>query len=240
MARDKKAGLNIVGTSPVGKAAYPHINKPDYAFKKEHGEYSVKLELDGDDAAAFKETIDKFHAVAFEAEKDSSKIISSAKAAKKLGLEVGDPNFQENTMPYSDVYDDENNVIPGRLSFKFGALGGGTRKLPNGKSAVWSRSITIVDSAKKITKAEIWGGSLLRVAYTSRVWCNGAIGFGVSLQLDGVQIIELITRRGGDADSLGFDTVEDGFVAPEGEDLTDHVNEDEETPDAEEASDPDF
>lgn len=197
MTIDKK--LNIKGTTPVGKACYPHINKPDFKYKEVHGEYSVKLELDGDDAQTLKETIDKFHAVAFAAEDDSSKLVSSAKQAKKLGLEVGDPNFQENTYPYSEVYDDENNVIPGRLSFKFGALGGGMRTLPNGDTKKWSRDITIVDASTKLTKAEIWGGSLIKVAYLSRAWCNGAIGFGVSLQLNGVQIIELKTRGVEDA-----------------------------------------
>jgi hypothetical protein len=83
-------------------------------------------------------------------------------------------------------------------------------------------SIALYDSAGKPLPedVQVWGGSKMNVAFRPNFWYSAALGFGVSLDLEAVQVIEL--ANGGvsnvAAEAFGF-TEEEGFVANGGETL---------------------
>ena len=83
-------------------------------------------------------------------------------------------------------------------------------------------SIALFDSQGKPLPEDVkvWGGSKVNMAFRPRFWYTAMAGFGVSFDLQAVQVIEL--QNGGvsgvAADAFGF-TSEEGFVANGGETL---------------------
>ena len=68
--------------TPKGPAIWPKLNAPDFKFKTEHGEYSVKIRLN--DAAAQKviEKIEAFFPVALARELEVQARIAESKGKK--------------------------------------------------------------------------------------------------------------------------------------------------------------
>lgn len=179
--------------TPVGRAIYPKLNEPDTKFKEE-GEYTVNLALSGDDAQSMIEVIE-------EAKKEAL-----AMAKKKI---KGKKKPKEADLPYFEVLDEDENET-GEIAFKFKMKASGVSK-KTGKR--WERRPPIFDAkTNKIDpeKTMIWGGTMMKVSYTVSPYYVPALGAGVSLRLEGVQVIELVSGGGASASDLGFGE-EDGY-----------------------------
>ena len=69
----------------------------------------------------------------------------------------------------------------------------------------------VVDSQKSPVSENVGGGSQLRLSINVKSYNNGAIGYGITLQLKAVQVLEL--REFSSSGANDFDVVDDGFVA---------------------------
>lgn len=188
--------INPKFVSPTGTAVYPKLNEPDTKFKTE-GEYAVKLAFEPDDAA-FAKLLKKLETIQAEQFKEFQKENPKQKQYKLA--------------PVATAELDEDGEETGRLLLNCKTKASGVSKR-TGKR--WSHKVAIFDAAGvKLENAPlIWGGSKLKVAFE-------AAGFGVpsaklfylTLRMNGVQVIELVTSGGESAESLGFGE-EDGYVA---------------------------
>lgn len=195
---------NDLIVSPAGRALYPKLTEPDTKFK-EAGEYSVKLILPEADAMpllakcremqqqAVEEELEK--QIAKNPKMNPEKIREKIKLADLPVKPHEDPETGEETGDYV-------------VTFKMTASGV-SRK--TGKE--WTRRPALFDAkgkpVKNPDKLQIWSGSVLKVAYNADPFCT-AIGAGVSLRLEAVQIIELVSGGQRDAAGYGFGE-EDGY-----------------------------
>jgi hypothetical protein len=211
-----KAQRFTKGVSPAGIAAYPFLNKPDeYKGKKQ---YKVTLRMGATESEAFRAKIQE------ETDKTEANVraqleerLADAKDGKTKAkvktlmeeLEVG--------MPFSEAVDDDGNPN-GNYEFKFKCNAEFEDKKTGDMVQI---TVPLFDAKKKITKDSIWSGSKLKIAYALvPYFVEGAKTCGVSLRIEGVQIIELVSGTGGrSAAALGFGE-EEGYAA-EDDDVAD-------------------
>lgn len=210
MAEKKKL---TKGVSPAGVASFPFLNKPDeYKGKKN---FKVTLTIGGDESAEFRAKI----------EAETEKVLAETRAAieeKLAGAKDGKTKAKlkslleelETGLPFSPAVDDDGEET-GDFEFKFkcGA------EFEDKKTGDMKQIIVPIFNAKKVhlnpkgkNAPSIWGGSTLKVAYAlAPYFVEGAKVCGVSLRIEGVQVIELVSGGGGrSADALGFGE-EDGY-----------------------------
>ena len=114
---------------------------------------------------------------------------------------------KEGNLPWSPVYDDDGNET-GEVEFKFKTKASFVSK--EGKTI--TKTINVVDAKKQpLTDVQIWGGSVIKVAFQAVPYDVAAVGVGLSLRMSAVQVLELSEGSGGGAASA-FDE-EDGYVA---------------------------
>lgn len=225
--------------TPVGVFKYPRLNEPDHGtedYPKDPPEYNVKLILDAEAADKMR---DKLQDMYDEAVKDGKK---QFKAKPKSKQEKAP--FREN--PYLQPVYEENEegeeVETGdfEMSFKMKAEG---KSKKTGKP--WSRTPLIMDSKKnKINakKVKIGGGTRGQIAFTvNPYFIDGQHMAGLSLQLEGVRIIELVQGGGANPNDFAFDDedeVEDGFtvddIEEDDDDTDDQVDTEEDDEDEDE------
>jgi hypothetical protein len=186
--------------SPKGVAIYPYLNRPDTKFDAK-GVYKVDLRVPGDEAD---DLIAKITATQEEAAAMAKK---KAAEQKKKGKKV---TPKEADLPYFEACDEDGNET-GEVVFRFKSTASGVSKKTGKK---WQRKIPLFDSKGKPSKASVYGGSTLIVAFTVEPWVNPKCEYGVKLQMEAVQIIELVTGSGQrSATEYGFGTVEGGYEA---------------------------
>lgn len=204
MATSKPKFTSI--TTPTGTAIYPKLNAPDTKFKA-GGEFAVRLKLSAEDAQPI---IDKYEAelaahfekVKAELMKGDGKDKAKAKALKLAA-----------DKPYKPEYDDEGEET-GFMLLNF--------KMPHRVTREGKADLllypAIFDATGKELKnpPEIWGGSELVVAGQFRPF-NTAIGVGLSMRLQAVQIQKLSTKGSRDAAGYGFGKDADGYTADDDE-----------------------
>lgn len=192
-------------TTPIGKAFYPKL-QPDYKWD-ENGQYSCKIHID--DEGIFNEfaaNVDKLVEQAYKEE-----LVKQGK--KKLK--------QFNTPPIRITDDGDNEIYAKQVAKKQTAKGERTF------------SIGIYDSQGNKLPADtnVGSGSQVRMSVELATWYVPALGFGYSLRLRAVQVVELVeySGPGGDnAESFGFDQVKGGFVAEDNEEEEESDEESEE------------
>jgi hypothetical protein len=215
MANDKQKRIEAVKiTTPRAPAMFPKLDfaNPDYGsdqYPIEGGAFSIQVRLVKSDpqVQALFAKIEKVMAVSEEEAKVKFKEIPIA-TRKKLGLEA--PKKMEF---YTDVYDEDENET-GEVILKFKMKHSGTTQ----KGKDWKRYPTLIDAKlQKLKKGTaIWGGSVVRVSGGALpYWVGGQATFGVSLQLEGVQVIELVSAGGRSAKDMGFDE-EEGYESNDG------------------------
>lgn len=182
------AKTNTQAISPVGKALWATLNKPDTKFN-EAGIYSVKLEITGDDAQKLSAFLD-------------TKLQESIAEAKKEN--VG-KKIKEASAPYE--WTNDNTIA---VNFKMKASGIKKSGEP------WSRKPALFDAKGKPLVGEVMvgAGSMLSVAYEASPFYTSLIGAGVSLRLNAVQIVQLVEYSGGSGSNPGFGE-HDGYEADE-------------------------
>lgn len=200
MATTFKKRKYISNETPAGIAKYPKLNTPDTKYKP-LGEYSTKLVLTAEEAQPLIDQYEQELQRFFDEEKE--RLLSSGDPkdkAKAKGLKMAADK------PFKPELDDEaeetGNVV---FNFKMPA-----RVAREGKPDLVLTPDVFDAKGKKLVKVpEIWGGSKLIVAYQLRPF-NTAIGVGLSLRLQGFQILDL--KQGGER-SYGFKAHEGGYEA---------------------------
>jgi len=175
------------GSTVAGRFVFPKLTRPDKKFKKEHGEYQVSLDLEGQEAADLAKLIEEN----FESEYN---ICRQSKRKTKL---------KKFDFPFSAALDKDKEEIPGVTRFRFKKRGGG---IDSSTGEAYVTKLPIFGAAgetKKITEP-IWGGTVGRINFTISPWFTDALGFGVTLELNAVQILSLVTAGEREASDYGF------------------------------------
>ena len=198
---DAKRPKDIILTSPKGVAKWAKLNKPDTKFKVD-GEYSITLLLDPEDAATieFADSLRKAHETGFsQAKKDNPK-----KKFQLMDIKVKDDT-------------DKDGTPTGKLAVSFACKAAGTRK----DGSVWAYRPAVLDAKGKPVPADvlIYGGSVIKVAYSIRHTAMPTGSFYTTFNLKAVQVIVLKSQSDRDAAFYGFQE-EEGYgseAAAEGE-----------------------
>jgi len=171
-----------------GVTKYCHLNEPNKKFDPEFGTYSCDVVIDKEQADQIKSTLRPL----FEEE---LREVQEANAGKKI---------TQREIPIDEV--DGGHLIKVKLK------AGGRRR----DGSEYRLSIALYDSAGKPLDQDVkvWGGSTVNVAFRPKFYYTAAVGFGVTFELQAVQVLQL--GEGGvsgiAASAFGFTTEEEGFV----------------------------
>ena len=177
-----------------GTAKYAHLNEPNKRFEPEFGTYSCDLVVDKDQAEMIKNTLRPLY-------EEELKQVQEENQGKKI---------EQKEFPIKE--EEGGFLVKSKLK------AGGRRR----DGSEYSLSIALFDASGKPLPADVkvWGGSKVNLAFRPRFWYTAMAGFGVSFDLQAVQVLEL--QNGGvsgvAADAFGF-TSEEGYVANGGETL---------------------
>ena len=199
-------------TLPRGTFVWPKLNAPDTKFKAE-GEYGVKVRLSRAAAASFLEkyaaAVDKSVADArakLEEDIKGAKGEKLAKARKALAA------LAPAESPVKPAFDDDGNetdeVV---ISVKMKASG--TYKDGPKAGQTWNRKPDIFNARGERLKNPpmIFGGSEGYVAGEFNPFYTDKAGAGVSLRLQAVKIVKLVSAGERDASAYGFGGEEEGW-----------------------------
>ena len=178
--------MNDIITTVVGTARYPHVNKPNTTFDPD-GAYSCDIVVTEGEA---KEFTSKMEAI-----RDQAHEMEENKTGKKIRVCDAFPVKQT---------DDGDWIIRSKQKAK----GKNSRT-----GEVYEFNIKLFDAQGSPCDVEVGGGSKVKMALKPYTWYSPSLGFGISLQLKAVQIMELITpsSSGAGASSFGFTSEEEGF-----------------------------
>jgi hypothetical protein len=212
MADNKKRTEAVKITTPRAPAVFPKLDpaNPDYGsdqYPIEGGAFSVQVRLVQSDPAV-QALLAKIEKVMEVAEAEAAEKFAALPVATRKKL--GEPKRQEY---FTQVYDEDEQET-GEIILKFKMKHSGT----TAKGKDWKRYPTLIDAKlQKLKKGTaIWGGSVVRVSGGALPYFVAGQGtFGVSLQLEGVQVIELVSAGGRSAKDMGFDE-EEGYEANDG------------------------
>ena len=178
--------MSEVITTMVGTARYPHVNKPNTTFDPD-GAYSCDILVTEAEAKEFAAKIETIRSEAHDMEE--------RKTGKKIRL------CKE--FPVKET-EDGQWIIRSKQKAK----GKNSRT-----GEVYEFNIKLFDAQGKACDVELGGGSKVKMAIKPYTWYSPSLGFGVSLQLKALQIIELVapSASGAGASSFGFTSEEEGF-----------------------------
>lgn len=170
-----------LSVTPKGILVYPHLNAPDFKFNAA-GVYSTKLRLDAVEGEQFNARIDAF----------IERAVADAKADEK--------NRGKKIKPADSpcVQQEDGTYL---VNFKMVASG------VNKKTGeTFKRVPTLIDGDMRPLSrdAKIGGGSIAKISFEPSTFYTSLIGAGVSLRLEGVQVIELREWDARSGESLGF------------------------------------
>jgi hypothetical protein len=176
--------------TPVGTAKYPHVNTPNTRFNDE-GDYSCDIIITKEEADALNLQFQPLFDAEYHAKLEE---------LGKQKLKLSDPPVRED--------DDGNWVVKAKLKNVLAGV------YKNGDPRP-AKSIALYDSqGKPLKDTLVRGGSRVKLAVRPRFWYVASTGFGMSLDLLAVQVIELGDGGLSDkaAESFGFTEVEGGYV----------------------------
>lgn len=196
-------------TAPKGYALWPYLTKPDdrpIKDKPQKPAFKVNLAYDKNDAdwLKLKATLDGLVDEAF------TKAVEENPKKKKLITRQ---------FPYSDELDEEGEET-GRIIVKFKQ----SAQIKKKNGQVINVTIPLFDAKGTPMKAgtQVYSGSILKVSFTTRPYLvDSTNGAGVSLDLNAVQVLKLVSSTQRDAGAYGFGA-EEGYEADDEEDTNDH------------------
>lgn len=194
--------------TPAGIAVWPRLSpgKPDTKFKPE-GEYSAKLRLDPNDknVQAFLAFLDEQTEV--EAELQRTIFKEANKPAKIKSMKI-EPAYK----PELDKEGEETGFVTVNCKMK-------AKVTAKATGIEYVKVPFIVDAKGSEIKGDpkIGGGSTLKVAgILAPYYVESTKGFGLTLRLEGVQVLDLKQFGGArTAGDFGFES-EEGYEAEEG------------------------
>jgi hypothetical protein len=198
-------------TSPRLKFQWPKLTEPDYGnekYPKPDGQYTVNGIGRADDPAVKKFIADltPHYEEALAAASETFKGLK-VETRKKL------KQVTENAL-FTELYDKDTEEPTGEISFKFSMTASGTRKKGPKAGQKWTRKPMIFDAkGQRMAKApQIWSGTEGRVSFTTRPYfVPGTGAAGLSLRLEAVKILALVSEGTRSADSYGFGGEEEGY-----------------------------
>lgn len=176
-------------TTPKGKAVYPHITQPDTKFNAD-GVYSTKLHVSEDDFNLFSKGVQETVEREYDAEcKAKGKQLRRAPSQPLRITEDGDFEIYAKQVA-------QRQTKKGLLEF----------------------TVPVFDSkGKRISEVpNIGSGSELKLSVEVYTWYTDLQGFGYTLRLKAVQLLDLVEYSGGG--NFGFDAEDGGYVS-DGESL---------------------
>lgn len=193
--------MSKVITTPIGVAFYPHVVTPNTTFD-ENGLFDCKLHVSEEDFNTFELKVNDIVNAAYDQE-------CKARGKKKLQVAAKKPLRQT---------DDGDFEIYAKQKAKIETRSKGTIEF----------SIALFDGegSKINDKPKIGSGSRLRLGVEVAPYFTDMIGFGYTLRLKAVQVIELCEYSGGGGSKFGFTSVEDSYVGT-GESFNDTFEEEE-------------
>ena len=171
-----------------GVAKYCHLNEPNKKFDPEFGVYSCDLIIDKEQADAIKQKLRPLY---------EEELRETQEANPGKGITQREFPIEE---------------VDGGFLIKVKMKAGGRRR----DGSEYHMSIALYDSQGKHLDPEVkvWGGSEVNVAFRPKFYYTAAVGFGVTFELQAVQVLKL--GEGGvssiAASAFGFTTEEEGFV----------------------------
>ena len=214
-----------------GTFVFPKLSEPDYGNKdypKPDGEFSTKIKGDANDAEvkALIAKLEPFHSAAVAQAEEEFKALK-IETRKKLGKITVNPLFETEY--------DEDEEPTGNILFKFSMKYSGTFKKGPKEGKVWKRVPAIFDAkGNKLPYFDkqnnpipnmpaIWGGTVGRVSFELGLNKEGKPGYfvpatgaaGLSLKLQAVRIIDLVSGGQRSASDYGFDQEEEGYTKDE-------------------------
>lgn len=200
MAEEKKKVLKI--TTPAGIARYPWLTIADTRFKPE-GEYKCNLILTAEASVELRAQLDGLVDAAVEAIK--ADLIAKKKPNDAKKVIRGDA--------YEEEVDEATGEPSGNFIFKFKC----PTQITTKQKEVIIFSVAVFDAKKQKLEASVYGGSTIKVNFTPREYYVASTkAAGVSLRLNAVQVLNLVTSNSGSADSYGFDEEESAGVEETG------------------------
>lgn len=241
----KKYKKGPTGVSFKGAFVYPKLSDVDYGsddYPKKDGEFSVRVrgKLADPKVKAMIAELQPMH---------DAQVAKAKEAFKSLKPDVRKKLKEVTINPlYSTVYDENENET-GEVEFKFAMRYSGEYKGGPKEGEKWYRTPSIFDvrgnrikyfkidpvtgEPKRIKAApDIWGGTTGYVAYEVGLDKDGDPGYfipataatGLSLKLEAVRIVSLVSKGERSADSYGFGKDdEEGFVYGDEGDSDDDV-----------------
>ncbi len=178
-----------IKVSPAGTLKYPRLFKPDTKFKAE-GEYSTKLLVPEEEAKPFIEELMAIH---------KEEYAKACAANKKKAL-------KQAPLPWKPEVNDDGEET-GNIEFKTSLKAKVTPK----KGDPFEQRPQVIDAKKHKVPAStrVGGGTKAKIAMEVYPWFTAALGFGITLRLKAVQILELSEYEAGGAASMFSE--EDGF-----------------------------
>ena len=178
--------MSKVITTPKGKAVWPRLDTPDTKFN-EDGLYSCKLHVSEGDFKAFEAIVKPKLDAAYKEE-------CSRQGKDKIRMAASSP---------LRINDEGDHEIYAKQKAKVHTKSKGTLEF----------TIAAVDSqGKKIAMPKIGSGSILKMAVEVNTWFVPSQGFGYTLRLRAVQVLDLVEYGGGGDGSFGFGAEADGYV----------------------------
>ena len=176
-------------TTPRGKAVYPHIKTPDTKLNAD-GVYSTKLHVSEEAFNLFTKTVTDIVEKEYEAE-------CTAKG-KKLR--------RANSNPLRITEDGDYEIFAKQVARR------------QTKKGLLEFSVPVFDSkgSRIVDVPAIGSGSELKLSVEVYTWYTDLQGFGYTLRLKAVQLLDLVEYSGGD--NFGFGAEDDGYVS-DGESL---------------------
>lgn len=175
-------------TTPTGTARYCWLNRPDTRFDEGgFGAYRCELILEEDEWNKLKKEITPLYDTAY----------------KNEMMKQGTKKLKQANSPF--IIDDENNHV-----VKTKMKGGGKRK----DGTEYTMSVARFDGQGLPIKddAIIGSGSRVKLGLKVRFWYVAAHGFGMTLEPQGVQVIELAAvGTSENASAFGFSAEEGGY-----------------------------
>lgn len=180
-----------------GIASYPHFNTPDTKFN-DKGLYHTKLVIDADAAEKLTKLLERIRN-------------EEAARAQKENLKGKKPGMAD--LPVKPQEDEDGNPT-GKFLVSTKMIASGVSKKTN---KPWSRKLPLFNAAGAPISANVGGGSEVILSINPEPYYNAKDKeVGVTLRLEGVQVIKLVSYGQKTAEGLGFAAVE-GDDIPEGE-----------------------
>jgi hypothetical protein len=212
---EKKQIIKV--NTPKGIAKYPWLNTPNTTFDS-NGVYKVSLLLQANSAEA--ESLinqidgwleESYQQARTDVQKQYDAAIAAGKGAEAAKRKTELSQIKKAAPPYAVELDKNSGEETGQIEFKF-KLKAQVTSRKTGK--VIQMSPKLFDAAGQPLKdTAIFGGSVIKVNFTPNyTYMPSTKEAYVSLRLNAVQVIELVSGLGATADSYGFE-VEDGYVA---------------------------